>query len=169
MRWFQNINNINDLRTQYKKLLVLYHPDNHPNEDTTSIIQEINVEYETLFKRLKEGFEQSPSYEKASEKTRQFYDWEKDSQIRNIIKELSRFHGIQIEICGIWIYVSGNTFPYKNEFKALGLKWNKKKMCWFIHFDEYYKRSNKVLSMDRIRDLYGSSVIPNKEENLLKG
>lgn len=28
MKWFQKVNNMNELRVQYKKLLLIQHPDN---------------------------------------------------------------------------------------------------------------------------------------------
>lgn len=51
MKWFREteIQNVNDLRSAYKKLLIKYHPDN--NEEETSLqMQEINAEYDSLFK-----------------------------------------------------------------------------------------------------------------------
>lgn len=170
MKWFMEmeIKDVSHLRSAYKKLLVQYHPDNNREKDTTSILQEINAEYEILFRRLKEGFEHSENYQKATDKTKQFYDWKKDRQIRDMIEKLCRFPGIEIEVCGIWIYVRGNTYLYKKELKGLGLTWNRQKKCWIIHWDDYYKRNSHVLSMDKIRTLYGSSVIMTEEEESTK-
>ena len=53
MKWFQEINNLNELRKLYRKLVVKYHPDNGGSEET---IKEINAEYDCLFKRLKNDF-----------------------------------------------------------------------------------------------------------------
>ena len=42
MKWFAGCDNINVLRSEYKKLLIKYHPDNN-KEDTTKAMQEINA------------------------------------------------------------------------------------------------------------------------------
>lgn len=72
---------------------------------------------------------------------------------------LSRFTGLEIEICGTWIYVRGNTYPYRKELKVLGLSFNKHKGCWIIHFDDYYRYHKNPVSMSYIRDKYGSVII----------
>ena len=46
-KYFENINTLEELRKQYKELLKLHHPDNGGNLE---IMQEINTEYDRLFK-----------------------------------------------------------------------------------------------------------------------
>ena len=158
---------INELRAEYKKLLIKYHPDNHIEEDTTSIVQEINSEYDILFKRLKNRFEKSKEYDSASERTRQTYDFEKDEKIRETLQRLVKYASkeILIEVCGTWIWVSGNTKPIKEELKKLNLHYAKNKKAWYIHFDDYYRYSKSGVSLSYIRDKYGSVVVQiSKEE-----
>ena len=166
MKWFrESIDNLNDLRACYKKLIIKYHPDNNV-EDTTSIMQEINVEYDSLFKKLKSCFEQSSTYNETSERSKQSYNWQKDQQIRDIILALCRFanYGVQIEVIGTWVWVTGNTKQCKEELKKLNLKYAKNKQAWYIHFDDFYKGSRSNVSMSFIRAKYGSVIVNNAEQ-----
>ena len=168
MKWFkESIDNLNDLRACYKKLIIKYHPDNNSTEDTTSIMQEINAEYDALFKKLKSVFEKSSTYEQQTDRQKQSYDWQKDQQIRDIILALCRFanYGVQIEIIGTWVWVTGNTKQYKEELKKLNLKYAKNKQAWYIHFDDFYKGSRSNVSMSFIRQKYGSVIVNNAEQD----
>ena len=169
MKWFneREILNINELRTVYKKLLIKFHPDNNLGTDTTKEIQEINLEYELLFKKLKNSFESSSQYKNATDREKQSYDYEKDQSIRDIINRLSSIPNIIIEIIGCWVWVSGNTYPFRKELKELGLRFCNKKVAWSIHFDDYYKGHRGTTTMEHIRNKYGSQVVnPNKPEQL---
>ncbi len=55
MKYFKNVETLEELRKQYKELLKKYHPDN-PN-GSTEATQEVNAEYDTLFKTLKDRHE----------------------------------------------------------------------------------------------------------------
>lgn len=156
-KWFADdkITDINMLRAAYKRLLVEYHPDNNKEWDTTYIMQEINGEYAELFKRFRNKFEHSNNAKE--EFSLQQYDWQKDENIRRMIWKLCSLDGINIEICGIWIWVSGNTAKYKKELKEWGMRWAKNKQMWYIHYDDTYQhRHHKTLSMEEIRENYGS-------------
>lgn len=168
MKWFREtkIQNVNDLRSAYKKLLIKYHPDNN-EEDTTLQMQEINAEYDSLFQRLKDGFEHSESYEHQTDRQKQTYDWQKDTQIRDIILKLSYFTKIEVEICGVWIWVS-NCYEYRKELKELGFHWAKQKQMWYLHFDDYHKFGQKTADMDYIRSKYGSVKIKTEKEESQK-
>lgn len=152
MKWFQEIDNLNELRKLYRKLVVKYHPDNGGSEE---IIKEINAEYECLFKRLKNDFEHKDTYKNATDKQRQQYDWQKDKQIREMVMQLSKFRDITVEIIGVWIWVS-NCYEYRKELKELGFHWAKQKQMWYLHFDDFHKFSAKPASMSYIREKYGS-------------
>lgn len=54
-KYFKDINTLEELRKQYRDLLKKYHPDNKGGN--TKITQEINAEYDRLFKVLKNTHE----------------------------------------------------------------------------------------------------------------
>ena len=66
---------------------------------------------------------------------------------------------INIEIVGCWIWVDGNTYEHKDALKALGFKWAREKKKWYFHTEAFRKRSHKKLSMDDIRNYYGSTEV----------
>lgn len=160
MKWFQNIETLKDLRKEYRRLVVQYHPDNGGSED---VIKEINSEYDILFKRMKSDFEQDDTYSNATDKQKQSYNWQKDTQIREIIMQLAKFRDITIEIIGTWIWIS-DCYPYRKELKELGFRWAREKKRWYLHFDDYYKFGSKPASMSYIREKYGSVEVRFKTE-----
>ncbi len=40
--------------------------------------------------------------------------------------------------------------------KKLAFKWSSNKQAWYFHRDGYRKRSKKKLTLDEIREYYGS-------------
>lgn len=160
MKWFQNIETLQDLRKEYRRLAIKHHPDNGGTEDA---IKAINAEYDILFKKMKNDFEHKDTYSNATEKQKQQYDWQKDTQIRDIIMQLSRFSDITVEIIGVWIWVS-NCYKYRKELKQLGFRWASQKQMWYIHFDDYHKFSFRPASMSYIRSKYGSVEVKFKSE-----
>lgn len=160
MKWFKEINGLNELRKLYKKLVVEHHPDNGGSEEA---IKEINTEYDILFKRMKNDFEHADAYKNATDKQKQPYDWQKDQKIRDVIMQLSRFKDIKVEIIGVWIWVS-ECYAYRKELKELGFRWAGQKQMWYIHFDDFHKFSPKPAFMSYIRAKYGSVEVKFKKE-----
>jgi len=73
----------------------------------------------------------------------------------------------QIEIIGSWLWVSGNTFQYKDIFKELHFTWCKNKSAWSYHTDSYKKKSSKTYSMDTIREMFGSQPVASVMQSQL--
>lgn len=161
-KYFKNVGTIEELRRQYKDLLKVYHPDNGGNEE---IMKAINVEYEQLFKTLKNRHENKASSTGSTQKE-SFYNFEEDEKLREILNKVINFEGITIEIIGNWIWISGNTYQYKKDLKTFGFKWASQKKMWYWHSEEYIKKSRKTLSINDIRDYYGSTEV--KVESKLK-
>ena len=69
------------------------------------------------------------------------------------------------EICGTWIWISGNTYKVKEELKAAGFKWCSNKKMWSWHFGVYARKGNKKTDMEYIRNKYGSQIIKSENRN----
>ena len=151
MKWFNSPQTLEELKRQFKQLAIKHHPDKGGN---STDMQEINAEYDILFERLKN------THQNAEGKT---YNTNTCSgtpdDFKDLINNLIRLDGIRIEIIGSWVWVTGNTYAYKEEFKKMGFKWSKSKIAWFYHRDGYRKTTPRTYSLDEIRDLYGSETI----------
>ena len=166
--YFNKPQTLEALRKQYKELLKKYHPDNI--NGSTEATQEINAEYDRLFRELKDRHSTADSTDNsnASNINNMKYDFTEDAKLREILQKIVGFNGIDIEIIGSWIWVSGNTYLFKNELKANGFKWASNKRMWYWHSDNYQKKSRKSLSMENIRDYYGSMKVYTNTNVLLE-
>ncbi|MGN0106713.1 MAG: J domain-containing protein [Hominilimicola sp.] len=158
MKWFNNPKTLEELKKQYKALALKHHPD---RGGKTFDMQTINAEYDILFARLKNIHTSASgnTYTATTETT------ETPDEFKNIIDKLIHLDGLQIEICGSWLWITGTTFKHKAVLKALKFRWSKSKAAWYYHTADYRKSSNKTFTLDQIRDLYGSEAI-NTEPQL---
>ena len=96
------------------------------------------------------------------------YDWENDRSLREVLQKIINFDGIEILICGQWLWISGNTYVYKKELKELGFKWASNKKMWYWRSETFRKRSHKTLSMEEIQNYYGSTKVQTDTRILLE-
>ncbi len=159
MKWFKNPQTLEELKKQYKQLALKHHPDLGGN---TADMQQINSEYDILFEKLKNTHStaEGKTYTVSKETT------ETPEEFKNIINVLINLAGIKIELCGSWLWITGNTKEHKEVLKSLHFRWSKSKLAWYYHTEDYKKSSKKSYSLDEIRDLYGSETI--KSEPKLK-
>ncbi|MBV4416990.1 J domain-containing protein [Clostridium tyrobutyricum] len=139
--YFENIKTVEELKEKYRKLALKYHPD---MGGTNEEMSEINNQYDVLFKKLKEGNQESPV----------------DDGFREVINKIINLN-VKIEICGSWIWVSGDTKPYRKELKLSGLWWANKKKMWYWHSKEDRKKRRSNMSMQEIREKYGTKTVNN--------
>lgn len=168
MTYFKDVNTLEQLRRQYKELLKRFHPDNA--NGSTEATQEINAEYDRLFKVLKDRHESktTDNQDEQSYYNTNMYDWENDKALREVLQKIINFDGIEILICGQWIWVDGNTYDYKDALKGIGFKWAREKKKWYFHTEAFRKRSHKSLSMEDIRNYYGSTEVETDGTKRLK-
>ncbi len=145
-RYFAECRTIEQLKSEYRRLAKINHPD---AGGSTEVMQEINATYDRLFKVL-----QHEHNAKAENVNRQ--NTEQPETFRDIINALIHLEGLIIEICGSWLWLSGNTFQYKLLIKELGFKWASQKKMWYL--GEMNKTSRKTMSMEHIRAKYGSEI-----------
>lgn len=160
MKWFTNPTTLEELKKEYKKLVFKHHPD---RGGRTEDMQEINAEYDRLFARLK-NVRKSANGETytTKEETK-----ETPEEFKTIIEKLIHLDGIEIEICGSWLWITGNTFPNRETLKELHFKYSKNKNAWYYHEEGYTKHSKKTFTLEQIRDLWGSErVNPTQQDKL---
>ena len=87
------------------------------------------------------------------------YDFAEDSLLREMLQKVIYFSDITIEIIGSWLWISGNTYQYRKELKEFGFKFASQKKRWYWHSDAFRKKSHKKLSMNDIRNYYGSTEV----------
>lgn len=165
-KYFENISTLEDLRKQYKELLKQHHPDNGGNLE---IMQEINAEYDKLFKILKNQHESNKANTSNTnaDYNNMKYDFAEDEKLREMLNKIIHFSEIEIELVGAWIWVSGNTYACKKDLKELGFRWANQKKMWHWHSEAFRKRSRKTLSMDDIRNYYGSTRVNNTADKMV--
>ena len=91
------------------------------------------------------------------------YDFSEDAKLRDVLNKVINFTGVTIEIIGEWIWISGNTYQYKKNLKEIGFKWASNKKAWYWHSEGFRKRSNRKLTMNDIRNYYGSTEVQTEQ------
>lgn len=144
---------IDAVKKQYKKLAFRYHPD-VAGTGSTEAMAAVNNEYEQALKIC--GKKQNKTYKV-------------DPEWMDIVSKLVAMHmvDVSIEICGWFVYVSGpNTRAYAPQLKTAGLKWNSKKVAWY-YAPDWWTKQGPTWDMNKIRATYGSkNVDPESRETI---
>jgi hypothetical protein len=151
--YFTDCCTLEEVKRRYKELAMQHHPDRGGN---TATMQDINNEYESIIKNPFFEFAKQPEQEQ-----------EEFIKYPEIINQIIGLQGIIIELIGNWIWLSGNTYPYRSKLKEIGFYFAPKKVMWY-HRPPEYKSSNKnPKTIEYIRNKYGSDIIENRKENFI--
>ncbi len=135
------------IKLAWQRAASRYHPD---KGGSTEMMQAVNEAYETLCNA--EDLTQPE----------EFTDYGEELNVAlNVVIDLP---GLVIEICGAWIWVSGETRAHKDALKAAGFKWAPKKKMWHYRPADFRSWSRGKSTMDEIRNKYGSTrpnFVPN--------
>jgi curved DNA-binding protein CbpA len=146
--YFNNPQTLEELKKQYRELAMKHHPDCGGSDEA---MKAVNAEYDRLFPKLKNVHQNKDgeTYERETAETSEFF--------KDLISDLMSMDNIIIEIIGCFVWLTGNTRPYKDRLKALNFKWHMKKSAWYLAPEDYRKRSRKDYALDEIRAMYGTS------------
>lgn len=119
-KWFKGCKTAEEGKQLYRELVRKFHPDNGGTGDE---IKEINNEFRLWWDRYKDIHTNSAgetyrAKESTTETAEEFID---------IIRNLSGLSGIDVELCGSWLWISGNTYPVKDQLLSFGCRWSKGK------------------------------------------
>lgn len=146
MKYFAACTTLDELKKEYRRLAMIHHPD-HGGD--TATMQAINGEYAEAFARLKN--QHNAAADEAHQTT------ETPEEFIAIISQLLRFPSLIVELCGSWLWITGETYAIKDQLKAAGCRWSSSKKAWYWHHPEEGHRWHKgTATMSDIRTKYGS-------------
>lgn len=145
---------IEEVKRQYRKLVFEHHPDKGGKLED---MQRVNAEFEALKKRVY-NIHEDMSGNVYTDQTQETPD-DVTERFMDIIEQLVHMDGLEIEICGSFLWIGGDTKPHKDELKAMGFRWASKKRRWFLAPQGWRKKGRRELSMEEIRGSFGSQRI----------
>nr|WP_321525158.1 DnaJ domain-containing protein [uncultured Cohaesibacter sp.] len=131
-----------EITKAYKTAAKKYHPDINPAG--AEMMKLVNAAYDVL--------KEAQSTETTEEAQADYGE-----ALNTALNAVVNLEGLEIEICGAWIWVSGNTFPHKAALKSAGFRWASKKKMWNFRPSNWKSKSRGTASMDDIREKYGSA------------
>ena len=152
----KGLTDIDSLKKSYFKLAKVYHPD---AGGTKEQFQKLQKEYEGLFKTIMSGSNLSAN-DIANE-------IELDENLRSAVDAIIGIPQLNVELIGKWIWVSGNTYPIRNELKNAGFMFAPVKKMWYYKGIESAGRGK--LTIDEIRKKYGSQAIQKEAMKKIQG
>lgn len=143
-----------EIKKAYKAACLKYHPDR--NKAGAQMMIAVNAAFDFL-KGLGEKVEAKEGFE-----TNNYAE-----ELQAVLNGLAVLEGLIIEVCGNWVWVTGETMTHKDAIKALGCRWAKKKKAWYYRPAEYKSFSRSSSSMDEIRAKYGSQSVKHSTRKQL--
>lgn len=108
LKWFKDCKTSEEVKRKYRDLCKQYHPDLHPNENTEDLMKEINHEYDYEINWAKLNASHGSSSDNNAPKSD-----EAPEAFAKIINSIIGCEGIEIDVVGSWVWVTGNTYPHR--------------------------------------------------------
>lgn len=157
IRWefFKDCHTCEDVKKTYHKWAKKLHPDEQGNAEE---FKRMSAEYERAFEAFKNIHvnAEGESYEKESTET--------PEQFKDIIDKVIHFDGVNVEIIGSWVWLTGSTMIYKEQIKAAGFWWSKSKKAWYWNGSTEKTKRRGRYSMDGLREKWGSQEVKEDEK-----
>lgn len=138
-KFFKQCATEQDLRDRAFKIKEILELDDPENK---TLRVEVEGEYQSLLKR----FMSSVNNQKKNGK---------EFTQEEILEKLAHLN-LDVEVCGKWVWVHGNTRPHRDFLKKLNMRFSPGKKCWYHRPDKYRSLNTEPLDMDDIRSKYGS-------------
>lgn len=146
-KFFAGLTTAAEINAVYKALAFHLHPDNGGSSD---LMAELNSQRKTA---LSECPDQPILFLPENCETSSM-----DADALEIIERASHIPGVSVELCGSWVWVTGDTKPVKEQLKELRFRYSSGKRAWYWHDprEGYRRRGRRHYSLDEIRDMHGS-------------
>lgn len=129
----------------YRRAAMAYHPD---RGGSTEMMQAVNQAYAML-----QAFEGE-----VTASNQEGYG----AALNDAINAIVALYGLSIEVCGCWVWVSGDTKKHKDDLKVAGYRWASKKHMWYFRPEGWTRSARGTWDMDKIRTAHGSQSVTSR-------
>lgn len=160
MNYFIDCYTVFDVKRRFRDLAMANHPDMGGDNETMRIILE---QYHVAL-QLCNG-----QVSKDEQGQDHVYNYNADSEqaivdkIQEVLK--IRMEGVDIALIGLWVWVNGNTRPYKEELKKAGFCFHGKRSAWYWKPYKGYTKYNHKASLGDLANKYGYKRYENEQDN----
>jgi hypothetical protein len=142
-----------DLKKRYRNFALAIHPDRGGDTEQFKILQ---AEWEDILKMI--DVRESKKYSHGEKKPPDAFDLAKELGLSKMLDKLLKFPQITIEICGVWLWISGRTWTIPQELASLGCYFSKSKKVWYWTngLIKRWKHGARFSSLKKVRETYGS-------------
>lgn len=141
LKYFKHCKSLDEVKAEYKRCVQRWLPS-ESNEGDIKKMALVENEYHGISQRTK--FQDQPEDVK-----------EEYLQFPNKVKKIHEL-GLNQEVCGSWLWVSGNTIDHKETLKSLGLRYSPNKQRWYYRPKWYRSTNSTPVDMDFIRKKWGT-------------
>lgn len=160
--YFKDCQSLEEAKSLYRRLARTNHPD-HGGD--TAIMQAINAEYarfQSEFTYRSERTRQQQAHAEGKKTSADYHNLDEVAEVLRVKIEAALNMGLDVELCGLWVWASGNTKPHKEELKALEFRWSPDKAAWYFAGVPSFNRNRHT--MDEIRQMHGSQRFTRTEQ-----
>ena len=150
-------NQLDALKVAYRAKAKQWHPDMNPGNEAeaTEVMKTVNAAYDLLQDCISDWFN-FPNAEYDSSPSL-------DEQLFELLKKIRHLPRLNFEVCGSWLWVTGETKEAKDTLAEHGLKFAPQKKSWYWRPAGYRRKGGKPWDMNAIRSRYGSQDIQGEE------
>lgn len=187
---FAPLPDIDAARKTYRELAIKFHPDRNPALGQEPM-KALNEAYEQKLKHLDgKSYQAYNATTNAHEERTYKYEGDFERWVMDIIQYAINLRACETEICGLWLWVSGDkdttkalqkpkeegaedTRPYWLDASGeseIRFQWSKAQKRWYLDFRQYLtgatqkSRRHSKWTMDDIRSRHGSVKLKDEEK-----
>lgn len=135
------------IKAAYRKAAAKYHPDH--NAGGLEMMKAVNQARDILMANIGKHADKAESEQKYGE------------ELMRVINACAGV-GLTMELCGSWLWITGDTKPFKDMLKQHGCRWAPKKKSWYFRPDDWKSSARGRMTMDQIREKHGSKEVKGK-------
>ena len=164
MNFFANCTTFDELRAEFKRLVLKHHPDRGGDEET---MKQLNAAYTAACTRIMNGASATADKPWSDRKRQHWTDL--NEKLRAVLEQLLMLPDIEVEITGYWFWVDGADEPARKgevkpplelRLRELGCRYAYGKRRWF--YAGVKSKNRKEQSMGNIRSNYGSERVSSR-------